>query len=154
MLSDPGIDPLDPDGPPPTLLELATGVGMLQCLLHTEAGDLYAILGPAPETLGQLEDLLPVEPAHGVKACRECKCKLMQANEQPLPLTDAPWSGGGLPVCGKMLNLLRLQTCLAQAESPLLRPASPAAQTPMDVAVCCVCSGLNYLRLCCEATCA
>lgn len=73
MLPDPSVDPLNPNGPPPTLLELTASVGMLKRFLHTKAGNLYAILGPTTEPLGQLEDLLPVEPTHCVKACRECR---------------------------------------------------------------------------------
>lgn len=70
MFLDPGVDPLDPDRAPPALLEFAASVGMLQCLLHSEAGYLDAILGSTPEPFGQLEDLLSVEPPHPAKPVR------------------------------------------------------------------------------------
>lgn len=54
------IDPLDPKGSHVPLFVAAISVGMLQGLLHPLPCYPYAILGPTPEPLSKLEDLILV----------------------------------------------------------------------------------------------
>lgn len=54
------IDALDPQATHVSLLGAAISVGILQGLLHPLSGYPYAVLGPSPEPLGELENLILV----------------------------------------------------------------------------------------------